>query len=94
MPRTPIWDAVTGLTALAALPSRLPRRVFETRPVKWLLEQGCIVICAGGGGIPTIYRPGTRTLVGVEAVIDKDPDYWADQTMGDLLDKLSGKKPS
>ena len=29
-----------------------------------------------------------------EAVIDKDPDYWADQTMGDLLDSLSGKKPS
>jgi len=31
------------------------------------------VICAGGGGIPTMYLPdGTRTLVGVEAVIDKD----------------------
>ena len=29
-----------------------------------------------------------------EAVIDKDPEYWADQTMGDLLDTLSGKKAS
>ena len=29
-----------------------------------------------------------------EAVIDNDPEYWADQTMGDLLDTLSGKKPS
>jgi hypothetical protein len=29
------------------------------------------VICADGGGIPTIYRPG-RQLVGVEAVTDKD----------------------
>ena len=29
-----------------------------------------------------------------EAIIDKDPEYWADQTMGDLLDKLSGKQPS
>jgi len=29
-----------------------------------------------------------------EAIIDKDPDYWADQTMGDLLDSISGKKPS
>ena len=28
-----------------------------------------------------------------EAEIAKDPEYWADQTMGDLLDKLSGKKP-
>jgi carbamate kinase len=31
------------------------------------------VICAGGGGIPTMYAPGEeRRLVGVEAVIDKD----------------------
>ena len=30
-----------------------------------------MVICAGGGGIPTAYRPG-RELIGVEAVIDKD----------------------
>jgi carbamate kinase len=41
------------------------------RQIKWLLERGCVVICAGGGGIPTMYRPG-RQLVGVEAVIDKD----------------------
>jgi len=55
------------------VPSPLPRRIFEIRPIKWLLEQNTIVICAGGGGIPTMYLPdGTRTLVGVEAVIDKD----------------------
>jgi len=36
-----------------------------------LLEQGCVVICAGGGGIPVAYQPG-RQLAGVEAVIDKD----------------------
>ena len=29
-----------------------------------------------------------------EAIIDKDPDYWADQTMSDLLDSIAGKKPS
>jgi len=29
-----------------------------------------------------------------EAIIDQDPDYWADQTMSDLLDSISGKKPS
>ncbi len=29
-----------------------------------------------------------------EEVIEKDPEYWADQTMGDLLNTLSGKKPS
>ena len=48
-----------------------PKRIFEIRPIKWLLEHGTIVICAGGGGIPTIYEPG-RLLRGIEAVIDKD----------------------
>src|SRR4029077_8531829 len=52
--------------------SPAPKRIFEIRPIKWLLDHGCVVICAGGGGIPTMYEPGTRTLVGVEAVIDKD----------------------
>ena len=55
------------------VPSPLPRHIFEHRPIEWLLNQGTIVICAGGGGIPTMYAPGGgRTLVGVEAVIDKD----------------------
>ena len=53
------------------VPSPLPRRIFEIRPVKWLLEKGSIVICAGGGGIPTYYDE-QHNLRGVEAVIDKD----------------------
>jgi carbamate kinase len=51
--------------------SPLPKRIFQLRPIKWLLEHGCIVICAGGGGIPTMYAAG-RQLHGVEAVVDKD----------------------
>ena len=47
-----------------------PQRIFEIRPIKWLLEKGSVVICAGGGGIPTMYD-GDQ-LRGVEAVIDKD----------------------
>jgi carbamate kinase len=55
------------------VPSPEPRRIFEIRPIQWLLDKGVVVICAGGGGIPTMYAPGAeRTLVGVEAVIDKD----------------------
>ncbi|MBK7522457.1 MAG: carbamate kinase [Gammaproteobacteria bacterium] len=55
------------------VPSPLPQRIFEIRPIKWLLEHDTIVICAGGGGIPTLYTQGSeRRLVGVEAVIDKD----------------------
>ena len=53
--------------------SPLPRRIFELRPIKWLLEQGTVVICAGGGGIPTTWVEGQdRVLTGIEAVIDKD----------------------
>ena len=55
------------------VPSPKPKRIFEIRPMQWLVERGVVVICAGGGGIPTMYVPGEeRRLVGVEAVIDKD----------------------
>jgi carbamate kinase len=55
------------------VPSPLPKRNFEIRPVKWLLEHNTVVICAGGGGIPSMYvKNENRTLTGVEAVIDKD----------------------
>jgi len=52
------------------VPSPKPQRIFEMRPIKWLIEKGAVVIAAGGGGIPTMYQ-GDK-LVGVEAVIDKD----------------------
>jgi carbamate kinase len=55
------------------VPSPEPKRIFEIRPIRWLLDKNVVVICAGGGGIPTMYEPDAeRTLVGVEAVIDKD----------------------
>lgn len=55
------------------VPSPEPQRIFEIRPIRWLLDKDVVVICAGGGGVPTMYTPGVeRTLVGVEAVIDKD----------------------
>jgi carbamate kinase len=61
----------TGWRRVVASPR--PKRIFEIRPIHWLLDQGTIVICAGGGGIPTVYAPdGQRTLLGVEVVIDKD----------------------
>ena len=55
------------------VPSPEPRQILEIQPITWLLERRAVVICAGGGGIPTVYpssAPGA--LVGVEAVIDKD----------------------
>jgi|TARA_B110000263_G_scaffold52391_1_gene43825 carbamate kinase len=53
------------------VPSPIPHRIFELRPIHWLLEKGTVVICAGGGGIPTIYNKKGE-LEGVEVVIDKD----------------------
>jgi carbamate kinase len=55
------------------VPSPRPQRILEIQPITWLLGQGAVVICAGGGGIPTLYpSSGSGEVVGVEAVIDKD----------------------
>jgi carbamate kinase len=58
------------------VPSPIPKRIFGVETITALLDRGCVVICAGGGGIPVMYtdEPVTagRRLVGVEAVIDKD----------------------
>ena len=59
-----------------AVPSPAPKRIFGIETIRALLDRGVLVICAGGGGIPTIYAdepaPAGRRLRGVEAVIDKD----------------------
>jgi carbamate kinase len=56
--------------------SPLPRHIYGLEPVEWLLAHDCVVVCAGGGGIPVMHTdepvPAGRRLVGVEAVIDKD----------------------
>lgn len=67
-----------GDTWRRVVPSPEPRRIFEIRPIRWLLHRHVVVICAGGGGIPTMYAamaaaaPAGRVLSGVEAVVDKD----------------------
>jgi carbamate kinase len=63
-----------------------PKRIFEIRPIRNLVEQGAIVICVGGGGIPTMYDEHGQ-LHGVEAVIDKDlaAALLAEQLEADLL---------
>ncbi|MBN3848811.1 carbamate kinase [Paraburkholderia sp. Ac-20342] len=53
------------------VPSPKPLRFLEIQPVRTLLADGTIVICAGGGGIPVVVEPGGRYR-GVEAVVDKD----------------------
>jgi len=55
------------------VPSPYPRRILEIQPIAWLADHGAVVICAGGGGIPTLppAHPSGE-IIGVEAVIDKD----------------------
>jgi carbamate kinase len=52
--------------------SPVPESVVETALVRQLLDSGCVVICAGGGGVPTAVDPETGLVRGVEAVVDKD----------------------
>ncbi len=69
------------------VPSPEPRRILEIQPITWLLERGAVVICAGGGGIPTMYpASGSGELTGVEAVIDKDlaGELLAEEVSADL----------
>ncbi len=53
------------------VPSPLPQRIIEISAIRTLVDNGYVVICAGGGGIPVAYDKH-RKLFGVEAVIDKD----------------------
>lgn len=53
------------------VPSPRPLRVVETRLIRRMLATGAIVVCGGGGGVPTI-RNENGKLQGVEAVVDKD----------------------
>jgi carbamate kinase len=53
------------------VPSPRPRRIIEIEAIRMLVDEGIVVICAGGGGIPTAYDENLK-LYGVEAVIDKD----------------------
>ncbi len=65
----------TGFRRVVASPQ--PLRLFGLAAIRWLLEQGALVIAAGGGGIPVARgREGQghelSALHGIEAVIDKD----------------------
>lgn len=53
------------------VPSPRPKRILELDVIRLLLDQGVVIICAGGGGIPVVQKDD-GTMIGVEAVIDKD----------------------
>ncbi|MFQ6113032.1 MAG: carbamate kinase [bacterium] len=53
------------------VPSPIPLEIVEKKIIQKLVEEGTIVICSGGGGIP-VYVEDDGTYEGVDAVIDKD----------------------
>ena len=53
------------------VPSPEPRCIIELSTIKFLVEAGAVVVCAGGGGIPVMVN-SLGEIRGVEAVIDKD----------------------
>ena len=63
------------------VPSPLPIDIVEKESIKTLLNNGQVVICAGGGGIPVILKD--NKLEGVAAVIDKD---YASAKLAELID--------
>ncbi len=71
-------DAGRGYRRVVASP--LPIDIVESESIKVLLENGQIVICAGGGGIPVIDKNGR--LEGIDAVIDKD---YASSKLAELI---------
>ncbi|MBC8175017.1 MAG: carbamate kinase [Candidatus Marinimicrobia bacterium] len=53
------------------VPSPEPIGLVEAEAIRYLLAARVIVVTSGGGGIPVVKRPD-GTLIGVEAVVDKD----------------------
>jgi carbamate kinase len=69
---TVVEDAGRGWRRVVASPE--PLKVIEDDAIEILLAAGCVVIAAGGGGIPVVQNKAgeLRELRGAYAVIDKD----------------------
>lgn len=86
--KTRDWEfiMVPGRGQQRAVPAYLPRQILEINSIRCLIENGTIVICAGGGGIPVRYDQQGK-LIGVEAVVNKShtATLLADEVKADTI---------
>ncbi|MFQ5511027.1 MAG: carbamate kinase [Candidatus Krumholzibacteriia bacterium] len=61
-------DSGRGYRRVVASPR--PIEIVEREVIRTVVDSGAVVIAAGGGGIPVVFRDGRYR--GIEAVIDKD----------------------
>ena len=73
-------DAGRGWRRYVASPK--PKRIIEIDSIRTLADEGHLVICCGGGGIPVCRTSGLH-LAGANAVIDKD---FASELLAEQLD--------
>jgi carbamate kinase len=68
--KTFVEDAGRGWRQV--VPSPKPMRIVEVDAIQTLIDNEFVVIAVGGGGIPVVAKEKSGSLIGIEAVIDKD----------------------
>ena len=84
------WCPTPAEASGGSSPRPAPQAILEAKAISALIDAGCVVVAAGGGGIPVV-RDGDEYR-GVDAVIDKDfaAERIADAAGADALIMVTG----